>query len=468
MKTKFLLLAAIGTLLLATACTNDDVTTDDVQAVAEEEMPIGFDTYLSSNSQGDTRAIYTVGVNHGLFQAAELTGNGFGIFAYLQDDAITPSNETDSDPDNDFKSIPNFMYDQKVTWNTTNSVWEYTPLKYWPNMTTNDNRTGNGATMTKTQYVNFFAYAPYIPTATDNNSDYLNSGDGVVKDNGGTARAIGITHIVANTGAAAPTITYKVNPSAAESTDLLWATAPLGGLRYAAVKGGEVVNIAAGMPLINLIKPDTQTKLKFSFQHALTAMRMTIQLAVDQLAGGGTLDSNTKVYVESITLHSETSGTGFATEGKLNLLNTAPFIPRWETTNTVDTWDQDLKISSSGNVTLNTALTEGNAGVTTSAQGVFSSDVNDMLMYIPVFTAAGDLPVTVTVTYKVVTTDGNYTSGKVETNNAISNTVTLKNFKAGRIYNLKLVLGLTSVKIDAEAQDWAVEEQVIDLPRNLE
>ncbi len=91
-----------------------------------------------------------------------------------------------------------------------------------------------------------------------------------------------------------------------------------------------------------------------------------------------------------------------------------------------------------------------------------------MLMYIPVFTAASNLPIRVTVTYKVVTTDGNYTSGTVETNNAISSTVTLKNFKAGRIYNLKLVLGLTSVKIDAEAQDWAVEEQVIDLPRNLE
>ena len=464
MKTKFLLLATIGTLFLATACTNDDVTTDDVQAVAEEEMPIGFDTYLSSNSQGDTRAVYTVGVNHGLFQAAELTDNGFGIFAYLQDGTAATST---------FTGTPNFMYDQHVTYSASN--WTYSPLKYWPNMTTNDGRTGNSATMTKTQSVNFFAYAPYIPTATDDNSDYLNSADGIVKDKNGTERTTGITHIVANTGdAAAPTITYVVNgTNAADCTDLLWATAPLGGLRYNTVQSGMTVNIDAGMPLVNLIKPDTQTKLKFSFQHALTAMGMTIQLAVDQVAGGGTLDSNTKVYVESITLVSgkkgETEPTGFATKGKLNLWNTAAFTPRWEKIDEgTGTWNQDLTISASGYVTINTALTANNTGVTTTPTRVFGTDAAPYLMFIPVLGEAGDLPVTVTVTYKVVTTDGNYTSGTVETNNAISNTVTLKNFKAGRLYNLKLVLGLTSVKIDAEAQDWAVEEQVIDLPRNLE
>jgi uncharacterized protein YijF (DUF1287 family) len=89
-------------------------------------------------------------------------------------------------------------------------------------------------------------------------------------------------------------------------------------------------------------------------------------------------------------------------------------------------------------------------------------------MFIPVFSAAGDLSVTVTITYKVVTEDTNYATGTVVTNNTISNSVVLKNYKAGRLYNLKLVLGLTSVKIDAEAQDWAVEESTVDLPRNLE
>lgn len=475
MKTKFLTLATAAFLLAA--CSGQDDLLSNVQqptTAAEEDMPIGFDTYISSNSQGQTRAgeeyPYVVGVNTGLYGANELSYNGFGIFAYLSNTSIS----------NDFNGTPDFMYDQKVT-HAAATGWTYTPLKYWPNMTTNDNRTGNGATMDGTtpteKYVNFFAYAPYIPTTTADNSDYLDASTGVVKDENGTARTTGITNIVANNAAAAPTITYKVASDASQCTDLLWATAPLGGLHFASVKGGTNNNVAAGMPLINLLKPETQTKLKFSFQHALTAMKMSIQLAVDQVEAGGTLDSNTKVYVESITLTSSKKGEtiGFATEGKLNLLNTAPFTPRWtEVSDESTTWNSDLIISASGNVPINPAIRketgteEASSGVTTTEQGVFNSDVDKTLMFIPVFSTAGDLPVTVTITYKVVTTDGNYAEGKVETTNTISNSVVLKNYKAGRLYNLKLVLGLTSVKIDAEAQDWAVEESTVDLPRNLD
>lgn len=480
MKTKFLTLATAA--LLLAACSGQDDLLSNVQqpTTAEEDMPIGFDTYISSNSQGQTRAgdyPYVVGVNTGLYGADELSYNGFGIFAYLSNTSIS----------NDFTGTPDFMYDQKVTYAAATG-WTYTPLKYWPNMTTNDARTGNAATMTSEKYVNFFAYAPYIPTkpesgAVDRNH-YLNPSDGQVQaysssESNYSNVSTGITNIVANTGdAAAPTITYKVASDASECTDLLWATAPLGGLNFASVKGGTNNNVAAGMPLINLLKPETQTKLKFSFQHALTAMKMSIQLAVDQVEAGGTLDSNTKVYVESIKLTSSKKGEtiGFATEGKLNLLNTAAFTPRWtKVSDESTTWNSDLIISASGNVPINPAIRKeigeepASSGVTTTtAQGVFNSDVDKTLMFIPVFSTAGDLPVTVTITYKVVTTDGNYTSGTVETTNIISNSVVLKNYKAGRLYNLKLVLGLTSVKIDAEAQDWAVEESTVDLPRNLE
>lgn len=43
--------------------------------------------------------------------------------------------------------LSDFMYNQPVTYNATVGKWEYQPLKYWPN---------NG-----TDYVSFFAYAPY-------------------------------------------------------------------------------------------------------------------------------------------------------------------------------------------------------------------------------------------------------------------------------------------------------------------
>ncbi len=48
--------------------------------------------------------------------------NGFGVFAYYGNGALY--NET---------SKPDFMYDQQVTYNTTNNVWGYSPVKYWPN-----------------------------------------------------------------------------------------------------------------------------------------------------------------------------------------------------------------------------------------------------------------------------------------------------------------------------------------------
>ncbi|MBR1502025.1 MAG: hypothetical protein IJ616_08705, partial [Bacteroidales bacterium] len=52
----------------------------------------------------------------------ETKANGFGVFAYYGNGALY--NET---------SKPDFMYDQQVTYNTTNNVWGYSPVKYWPN-----------------------------------------------------------------------------------------------------------------------------------------------------------------------------------------------------------------------------------------------------------------------------------------------------------------------------------------------
>lgn len=46
---------------------------------------------------------------------------------------------------------PGFMYNEKVTYNAGENVWEYAPVKYWPNGV-------DGSS----EYVSFFAYAPYV------------------------------------------------------------------------------------------------------------------------------------------------------------------------------------------------------------------------------------------------------------------------------------------------------------------
>jgi len=477
---KFLLLAAAA--LLAACTSSDDFNTQELTQNAEEEMPVGFDTYLSSNSQGATRTAYS----GGLFTATQLKDpdNGFGIFAYLHEGKDT------------YKGTPNFMYDQKVAYSTTTKHWEYSPLKYWPNMTPNgshyvDRATGNTATATDgCKMISFFAYAPYIPYTGDTKQNGLASDGTVYGSTVNTAKEYGITAFTfpsPATGHAAPLITYKVNPDATEAEDLLWGTAPMGGIFYKAVNGQQV-NESAGLPMKNMIKPDAHTYVKFLFQHALTAMTMDIQLAVDQVEATTTTpattpdfgDGNTKVFIESIVLgpQGDSPAFGFATEGILSLDNTTANRPLWTSDGTTALTKGTLNILKSGAegafITLPTSLTEGasNAGVLAQSTTYVFGDAEgeQPLMVIPVFTSAANQELTVTVTYKVVTkaseTEGDKNNSSIT--NTISKVVTLKGFRSGRFYKLHLVLGLTSLKVDADALDWAVEEQDVDLPRNMD
>ena len=54
---------------------------------------------------------------------------------------------------------PNFMYNQKVTYNDTEQAWSYSPIKYWPNTL--------DAEGDAKDYVSFFCYYPYTPTTPD-------------------------------------------------------------------------------------------------------------------------------------------------------------------------------------------------------------------------------------------------------------------------------------------------------------
>lgn len=75
-----------------------------------------------------------------------LKQHGFGVFATytgtdaFEDDAIAGATD-------------DFMYNQKVAFDTTTTSWVYSPIKYWPNPT-------NGQAADD-QKVSFFAYAPY-------------------------------------------------------------------------------------------------------------------------------------------------------------------------------------------------------------------------------------------------------------------------------------------------------------------
>ena len=75
--------------------------------------------------------------------------------------------------------------------------------------------------------------------------------------------------------------------------------------------------------------------------------------------------------------------------------------------------------------------------------------------------------INVKITYYVSTEDANLKDGILYTKNEVEKTVTLPSFDNGMAYNLKLILGLTSVKIEAEMSEWQTITSEVNLPQNI-
>ena len=143
-----------------------------------------------------------------------LKGTGFGVFAcYTGLHPYAASNPTS-----------NFMYNQKVRWdNAAPGRWVYEPVKYWPSGEGEATGTGTGETP---QYVSFFAYAPY----SDGTSECI--------------PAFNLFQEQTN-----PWLLYCLAADVADQVDLLYAE-----------------------PLLDQTKPSINSKLEFSFKHALACV----------------------------------------------------------------------------------------------------------------------------------------------------------------------------------------------------
>ena len=117
---------------LVAACSND--ANFDNEGYEPSNKAIAFD----ANEEGaTTRAIGMIDSNQDL----QALTQGFGVFGSYTG-RLTYENTTVS---------PDFMYNQQVKYG--NNLWTYSPVKYWPN--------------NSTDYVSFFAYAPYEATPKD-------------------------------------------------------------------------------------------------------------------------------------------------------------------------------------------------------------------------------------------------------------------------------------------------------------
>lgn len=445
-----------ATAMLFAACTSDEVNAPKLAQNAPQA--VAFDTYTSSATRiGQT----------GVMTTSTLQTTGFGVFAQH---AI--GNDDTDGAYNNTTTPSNFMWNQHVTYSA--SAWSYSPLKYWPNETDNDSQSPAAAS-DHAETLSFFAYAPYVAEVDDNYTGKLKTATysaDPVKDNSNiTTGAGGIEAVIANNATGNdPWVRYAVATTPSESVDLLWGVAPSGGLSYTNVAGGAT-SIAAGEPLVDLIKPAKDQKIKFLFQHALARIGMTIVAAVDQIAPGGTLDSKTKIVVKSVQLDEVTSTKVLKTRGALNLKNTTAFTALWEETagdvtglkvtnddelNPAIEWDTDA------------ATSFGKTGVTTTETDVIK-DASGNTKYFMVIPGHQDTDLQVTITYDVITEDAKVAGGYSVVENVIKKTVTINNLTNNKAYNLKLILGMTSVKLDAEVADWEVDGSTeVNLPRNNE
>ena len=452
-KVMFLFVAAT-TLLVG--CAKDDVPTtisyEDLKAM--QPRTVDFNSYFGEQA-----------VTRSLMDNTALQASGFGVFAYFTNNTFYPG--SNGGTNENAALAPNFMYNQQVTY--ASSKWGYEPVKYWPNETLND---GNGATSESSRIgrVSFFAYAPYKSVTASTGAP-------------ATAPASGITALTTNGATGDPKVTYKTGTSLDEE-DLVWAVAdPSNNVTWNTVhKEGttvQSVTVNKGMPFVNLYKPATDATIDFHFRHALAALKLTVQGAYDEASPGSTnkIDDNTHINIEQIKITAS-----LPKEGVLNLNNITANTPKWEINTAASNFEDKVFTIDKDNGLLEnlqydssvTAVANLKPGVgrdtsgtlITAAQEVIAAAANSNPQYFMFIPTASATDFTVEITYHVWTADAALAGGFAKVKNVITKTVSLSP-AGGKIYTLNMILGMTTVKLDATVENWDTgSTTVIDLPKN--
>ena len=403
-----------------------------------------------------TRAGYVGDMSDAQLQAAYASGGGFGVFAYY----------TNGSGYNSASSAPNFMWNQKVTYNA--GPWTYSPVKYWPNETANGVVDQNSASSTGgADKLSFFAYAPFADKVTLGTTDYtLDPATGLFQDTSsndyyGQSGATGITKYTSNATNGDPKVYFSLpaDPKNTNTVDLLWGVAP-SSASYTIAQSSTVQSITEGMPNIDLTKQTVTENIEFLFKHALAKVTFTVEGVFDEVSAGSNAgDSNTKIVVESVSIP-----TTFPQKGILNLNNTIAGVPLWTAdgagTATIDVANSDLLAGIKYDGTTDTYGGQP-TGVTTSPQALLA----DSKYYMLIPTTA-NLPIT--ITYHVFTNDANLAGGFSKVTNVITKTISSLALEGGKAYTINLQLGMTTVKFNATVGAWGTgSTTTVDLPINV-
>ena len=487
--------------MMVAACTSEELNVKEAQQAVQDNAAVNFDVYTL---RGVTRAGTPGDITDDNIRTGDHQADGFGVFAYHTDGDVYSNT-----------SIPNFMYNQQVTWN--GSKWTYEPVKYWPN------EFGDAAISDQVDYVTFFAYAPWTKLVVSKGQP---DATGVAEADMDNFQNKNIVSVTSNKTAGDPIIKYRVDTDPETSVDLLWGVnADENG--WASIQDQEDVQNVAGLPFINLNKPKTPFaedggKIKFNLMHALAKVRVTIDYIADDNTPAPTSDGydptaapnkinadQTRIYVRWIKMN------GFALEGALNLNNDEPKVPNWKAFDGVRelnfddiTFNDGRKDNKEGikngiaknelNIGLNEEIVENfaeledgkfssekNPGVKpfvkddyATAQLLFGGDPEANGGYFYVIPRGQGESVNIEIDYDVLTLDSCLSttlSGTKDFGSQVENQIAKNDifgdgidFEAGKQYDIHIHLGMTSVKIEAVVKPWddSTDPADVDLPDN--
>lgn len=465
---KYFLLAGVAA-MLASCSNTDELTTSTAPETQAAKSEVNFSIYTQRNV---TRAGTAATITTESLKTGAHANDGFGVFAFYTDDSqYNPS-----------ASLPNFMYNQQVKWD--GAKWSYEPVKYWPN------EFGNAAVSDNVDYVSFFAYAPYVE---------VDPGTGLPK-NGTGENEKNITQVSRNTAAGDPIVKYVVDTDPKTSVDLLFAVCGADAKdAFGKTLNGEAVELNEGESFIDLTKPVSpmgagDSKINFNLKHALAKVSATVQYVADadlnmtgpgtaHIGAGQTIDpAKTRIFIRSFKIN------GIEMKGALNLHVANAGEPNWKDYDGLrDLEFSDYTVFYDGRKDgkegtdngeqknekpqgLNPALVQAsdfttNPGITAEAQNLFASSGDVIGDYFYVIPRNGGEGVNVEIVYDVETIDPNlstYISDGKTHGISVQNRILKENifgtdvdFKAGSAYDIKLFVGMTSVKVDASVVDWA-------------
>ena len=466
---KKLFILAITTAALASCSESDlpgNIATSQTQ---DQAVPVAFSTYIGETA---TRAGATGAIGTTELQSST---HGFGVFAYN-----TGATQWETTIGTGGTPVaPNFMYNQKVTYNNTSRTWTYEPLKYWPNGKDagNTSTPSNSATEANKQYLSFFAYAPYAEKVKIDDTEYsldVTSGEFKNEDNNYSSRneAFGITKFTNNTQTGAPTVTYKLASTldAASNVDLLWGLGADATATTYIETDGDNKSVAVNGYNTDLTKQSTAEKVKFFFKHALAKIGdIQAMLDIDGNTETQALDDNSNVTIQSITISNGTNN--LYSSGTLNLAtgewSDYDYATEGALSATINTSTPNCNTNIIADAPTNNGTTWTTSGLSKEAQSVYAENQAPEFFLIP--SSVSNQTIKVTVAYTVKTKDNNVSEGYTTTQQTITNSVSLGQIENNKKYSLILHIGMTSVKFEATVMNWddAIGDATIWLPSNV-